>query len=281
MLAGRINKLVARIKENIGFLLSITFGIFLFILFFQPFSIDGFNFNNRLLFVAGFVAIIFLFMVLVRTTFRTLIHDKFSENENTLVFSYACGFLILAFSTVALAFYLRYVGLIELSFYIVFKLVLICLVPPVILNVFDQFQKLKYQNELLLGEKENIMKEIERYEDDYLNQTIEFISEYSADQLNLSIADVILLRSADNYVEIIYREGQGIKRKLIRSTLKNIQQQLKPFSNFIRCHRTSIVNTFHVEKLTKKYNTHLLQIRDFDEPVPVSRQYLLKIKELF
>jgi DNA-binding LytR/AlgR family response regulator len=135
------------------------------------------------------------------------------------------------------------------------------------------------QNELLMHEKENILKEIQHYQDDYQNQSIEFISEYGAEPLNLPVADIVLLRSADNYVEVIYLEGNAVKKKLIRNTLKNIEQQLKPFSNFIRCHRTSIINSFHVEKLNRKFNNHWLILKGFDDPVPVSRQYLLKIKE--
>lgn len=275
----KLNRLIALLKEDLRFLLSIAFGIFLFILFFQPFPLEHFDFNNRLLFVGGFAAIIFFFQVLIRGVFRTFIPDHHFKNDELLLLSYARIFLITALSSVAVAFYLRYVGSVTITFYEMFKIISICLVSPVILNIYDRFGALKMQNESLTLEKETIRKEIQHYEEGYLNQTIEFASEYGAEPLNLPVADILFLRSADNYVEIIYMEGSAAKKKLIRNTLKNIEQQLKPFPNFVRCHRTSIVNSFHIEKLNRKFNNHWLKLNGFDDPVPVSRQYLLTIKE--
>jgi len=275
----KLNSLIALLKEDVRFLLSIAFGIFLFILFFQPIPLEQFDFNNRLLFAGGFVAIIFFFQILIRGLFRTFIPDHHFKQDELLLLSYAKVFLITALSSVAVAFYLRYVGSVSITFYEMFKIVLICLVSPVVLSIYDRFAELIIQNELLMHEKETILKEIQHYQDDYQNQSIEFISEYGAEPLNLAVADIVLLRSADNYVEIIYMEENAVKKKLIRNTLKNIEQQLKPFSNFVRCHRTSIVNSFHIEKLNRKFNNHWLKLKGFNDPVSVSRQYLLKIKE--
>ena len=276
----KLNKLVDLFKESFGLFLSITFGIFLFVLFFQPFPIEQLEFNNRLLFVAGFGAIVFLLMVIVRMTFHTFIPAKYYQKDESQLLSYASGFLILSLCAVALAFYLRYVGQVSITFFIMFKMVFICLVPAVVLWLYDEFQELKLQNELLVSEKEAIEKKIHRYEEDYQNKTIEFISEYSADNLVLQVTEVVLIKSADNYVEIVFQEGQIFKKKLIRNTLKNIELQVKPFSNFIRSHRTSIVNVFFVESLSRKHNNHWLSLKGYDEPVPVSRQYLLKLKEI-
>ena len=51
------------IKHDLKVLFSIGLGVFLFVLFFQPFELNHFTFNNRLLFLAGFGAIVFLVMV--------------------------------------------------------------------------------------------------------------------------------------------------------------------------------------------------------------------------
>ncbi|HEY3389606.1 MAG TPA: LytTR family transcriptional regulator DNA-binding domain-containing protein, partial [Prolixibacteraceae bacterium] len=61
--------------------------------------------------------------------------------------------------------------------------------------------------------------------------------------------------------------------------LKNIEQQLKPYPNFIRCHRICIVNTYYIEKLNRKFSNYWLTIKGSEELIPVSRQYLLKLKE--
>lgn len=189
------------------------------------------------------------------------------------------GFIILALSSVAFAFYLHYVGFVSISFYIMFKVVLICLAPPVALGLYDSNNDLRQQNELLIFEKKIIQKQIEKYEEDYLNKSIEFSSDNSLENLTLLIADIAFIKSADNYVEIVYKESDNFKKKLIRNTLKNIEQQIKQYSNFIRCHRICIVNMHYIEKLNTSYNSHWLTIKGYNEQIPVSRQYLLKLKE--
>jgi DNA-binding LytR/AlgR family response regulator len=275
----KLNQLISLLKEELGLFLSISFGVFLFILFFQPFPLDNFDFNNKLLFVSGFGAIVFLFMFILRIAFPWLLYNKNQSNNEPVLTSYLSGFIILALSSVAFTFYLRYVGFVNISFYIVFKVVLICLAPSVALGLYDVITELRLQNESLIIEKKIIQKKVEKYEEDILNKSIEFVSENLTENFSLIIAEVAFIKSADNYVEIVYKEGDNFKKKLIRNTLKNIEQQIKPYSNFIRCHRICIVNMHYIEKLNRNYNNHWLSIKGYNEQIPVSRQYLLKLKE--
>jgi DNA-binding LytR/AlgR family response regulator len=174
---------------------------------------------------------------------------------------------------------MRYVGFVSISFFIVLKVVLICLTPPVVLRLYDAIKEISQQNESLISEKKILQKRIEKYEEDNLNKSIEFISENNTENLTLLIAEVAFIQSADNYVEIVYKEGDILKKKLIRNTLKNIELQIKQYSNFIRCHRICIVNMHYVEKLDQSYSNHWLTIKGYNDKIPVSRQYLIKLKE--
>jgi DNA-binding LytR/AlgR family response regulator len=276
---NKLDQLIEDIKEEIGLLLSVSFGIFLFILFFQPFPLIGLDFNNTLLFVGGLSTIVFLIMVLIRIAIPRILRKNSEQSTMLLLPSYLNGFIILILNSVAFVFYIRYVGLVSITFFITFKAVLICLAPPFILSVFDSMNELRQQNEMLIVERKIIQKQIEKYEEDLLNKTIEFNSENGSDGLNLLIAEVVMIRSADNYVEVVYKLGDVFKKKLIRNTLKNIELQVKQYSNFIRCHRICIVNLHYIERLATSNNNHWLIIKGFDEQVPVSRQYLLKLKE--
>jgi len=51
---NKLNDVIYALKKDVGLILSISFGFFLFILFFQPFPLDKFDFNNRVLLVALF-----------------------------------------------------------------------------------------------------------------------------------------------------------------------------------------------------------------------------------
>ena len=273
------SRLVQLLNREIKILLGISFGVFLFILFFQPFPLEKFDFNNGLVFISGFAGIVFLFMFLTRIIIPRIIPKNDQDGNETVLNSYLEGFIILALSSVAFTFYLRYVGSVHISFYIVFKEVLICLVPPMVLKIYDVNKELIRQNESLVSERKTIQKQIEKYEEDNLNKSIEFISETGTENLTLLVAEVVFVQSADNYVEITYMEGDNLKKILVRNTLKNIELQIKPYSNFIRCHRTCIVNMHYIEKLNKDSGSHSLTIRGYQEKIPVSRQYLLKLKE--
>lgn len=276
----RFNRITHVLNEKIKILLGTSFAVFLFILFFQPFPGDRFDFNNRLLFIAGFGAILFFIMFLVKIAWPWIFNRKRGDENKTLINQYLSSFIILILSSVAFTFYLRYVGQVNISFYVVFKVVLICMAGPLTFIIYDIYKDLKRQNESLLSQVETLEKKISKYEEESLNKSIEFVSETGTDNLSLLIAEVILVQSADNYVEISFMEGENIRKKLIRNTLKNIEIQLKQYPNFVRCHRTCIVNLHFVEKLHHEAGQHWLNIRGSAEKIPVSRQYLLKLKEI-
>jgi hypothetical protein len=264
---NKLRQFISLLKEDLEIIVSTSIGVFLFVLFFQPFPLEKFDFNNKLLFVAGLGTIAFLIMVTVSAVFPGLIREYDQDNKEAILPSYLSGFLLMSLTSVAFAFFLRYVGFVNITFYIMFKVGLICLALPVILRLSGKIKDLKQQNETLVIEKKLIQKQIEHYEEDSLNKSIELVSENINENLKLKIADVALIKSADNYVEIVYKEEDDFKKKLLRNT------------NFMRCHRICIVNSHYIEKLHRTYNNHWLSIKGYDEQIPVSRQYLLKVKE--
>jgi DNA-binding LytR/AlgR family response regulator len=276
---NNVDQLIEDLKQELGLLLSISFGVFLFVLFFQPFTFEDFDFNNSLLFVAGLGTIVFIIMVIIRIVIPWIFRKDNQETKVLVLPSYFNAFIILVLSSLAFEFYLRYVGMVHITFFITIKVILICLAVVIILSFYDLLDELKQQNELLIIEKRAIQKQIGKYEDELLNKSIEFISENNSENFSLLISEVAVIKSADNYVEIIFKEGNNFKKKLIRNTLRNIELQIKQYSNFIRCHRICIVNLHYIEKLTRNNNNHWLILKDYDEQIPVSRQYLLRLKE--
>jgi len=276
---NKLNLLYHSIRKELNLFLSISLGIFLFVLFFQPFQLENLEFNNRLLFVAGMGVIVFIFMFLFRITLPWLIQKVPESIHEGVIPYYITGFLIFVFSVVAFAFYLKYVGSQHISYYVMFKIVVICLAPPIVLRLYDIYSELRQQNELLIKEKKLLQNKIVTYEEDNLNKTIEFVSDSKTENLSLLVTDVAFIKSADNYVEIVYKEDNDLRKKLIRNTLKNIELLVRQYSCFVRCHRTYIVNTYYIEKLNRKLNNYWLTIKGYDKQVAVSRQYLLKVRE--
>ncbi len=268
-----------RINKEFKIFAGISFGIFLFLLFFQPFTLNRFDFNNQMLFFLGMGVIVFLFMALVRVGLPWWIQRSSGKNDDTVLPANLKKFLIFGLSAVALSFYLRYVGLVDITFYVIFKLVFICIIPPVILRVYDMIEARERTNEAYLEENKRLQNLVNQFREINRNETITFVSENSSEKFNFPVSDVVKIRSADNYVEILYKEGEQFKKQLLRNTLKHIEHQTIQYASFIRCHRTCIINIHHAENLKRRQNSYWLSIKNYTEQVPVSRQYLMRIKE--
>jgi two-component system LytT family response regulator len=80
-----------------------------------------------------------------------------------------------------------------------------------------------------------------------------------------------------NYTRIETIEG---KRCLVLKTLKQWQEEL-PGNNFVRIHRSSIVNIEHLDHIEKNSNTGLIAyLKNKAEPLEVSRRCARRLKSL-
>ena len=272
-------QLIPSFNNELVLLSSISFGIFLFILSFQPFPHGEFDFYYRLLFNIGLGAIVFLFMFLVRIFYPCLIGKVSKSEKETTSSSHVSGFIIWLLSSFVFVCYLKYVGFVSISGSIVYKVVLISLVPPVLLFVYDRMRKLRLKNESLVAEKEKIQQQFSKNEEDYQDLSIDFVSGVNGGKLSFVLGEILFIKSANNYVEIHYLEEDQIKKKLARNTLSNIELQIESYPGLIRCHRTCIVNTHYIERFNGNCNNHSLTIRGYHKQIPVSQRYYLKVKE--
>lgn len=267
------------IKSELTRLFLIGVGVFLFILFFQPFPLDMLDYNDRLLYVTGFGGISFVIGCLILVLFPMTFPKWFKLSEWESGPPFILNALLFILTSTAFAFYIRYVGQIHLSLYVMFKVILVCLLPVVILFMMYKNKSLELIIAGLKEQNKTHLQRIKHYEINGEDEKVDIFSDNKSDKLSLKYKNIILIKSANNYIEILFVENDIVEKKLIRNTLKNIEQQLMEKTNFIRCHRTSIVNNFYIEKLVKSYSGYSLKLSCLDEDVPVSRQYLMPIKE--
>lgn len=263
---------------RIYFTISIT--VFLFILFFQPFHTLLAEFETRLLYYAGFGLISFLLLLILQIVFQASLPEHETVMPGSSLMSSLYHFSFVVTTSIAFVFYIRYVGHFPVRFITVIRVILIVAGMAVWLIVYNKMIFLRYQNAKLLLENNRYEDRLKEYSDSSLQQTVELNSDNESDKFIVRVMDIVFLRSADNYIELCYMEGEDIRKKMIRSTLKHAEQQLSTFNSFIRTHRTSLVNLRHIEKLHKNFNTHWLSLISTKETIPVSRQYLMTVKEL-
>ena len=267
-----------RLSDHFKLFSGICLGIFLLILFFQPFGQIRTDTNEKLLFTAGLSAITFFFMWLFRIALPWIspkIKDFEKWNLSPEILIYVLTWI---FVSVAFVFYIRYVGPLRMTMFLVFKISLVGLIPSIALKNSDERHSLNQLLKALLEKNERLTN----IKPDLADKEIPFevfSSENKSELIKLTIIDLMLVKSADNYVEIYYRENEVIRQKLIRNTLKNIEMQLRKYPEFIRCHRTCIVNKKFVLDFTRDYTGYKLKLSGYNEAIPVSRQYLVAVRE--
>lgn len=257
--------------------LGISIGVFLFILFFQPLELSNENIDSYILTIAGFSGITFILFCLLKIILPWGLPGLFRIESWDLKREIFLLFLIWVLNAVAYSFYLSYVGRVPVTMYLGFKIVLISLAVPVAIMLVNEIRNLRA---LLSAADQNIRELEERCGTDNHENTrlLELVAENRAERLTLDPDLLLLIRSAENYVEIIYRGEDTIQKKLLRSTMKGMEDQLGALPQMVRCHRTCIINTRNVEKMSRTAEGIRLRIKGFEEPVPVSQQYLLSVK---
>ena len=113
------------------------------------------------------------------------------------------------------------------------------------------------------------------------SKIVNFFDEKNELQLSLRLDHIYYIESAENYVNIYYRNKENIERFTLRSSLKKQQEKLEK-NGFIRCHRSYLVNFANILLLRKDKDGPYL---DFGETglqqIPISKTYLEAVTAYF
>ncbi|MBO7588278.1 MAG: LytTR family transcriptional regulator [Bacteroidaceae bacterium] len=91
-------------------------------------------------------------------------------------------------------------------------------------------------------------------------------------KLSIMVKDILYAVSEDNYVKIFYEQDGQVRKSLIRTTAKNIEDDLE--GSITRCHRSYLVNIRKVRFFNNdRDNLYVLLDNDSINPIPVSRSY--------
>lgn len=92
--------------------------------------------------------------------------------------------------------------------------------------------------------------------------------------------DILYIEATGNYVNVHYKQKGKLTYRLLRTTIRQIEETLQYQPTFVRCHRTYIVNTDKICNVTGNAQGYKLSLYDTSEEIPVSRTYLKSIKDI-
>lgn len=105
------------------------------------------------------------------------------------------------------------------------------------------------------------------------------LSGSTKDSLSVIPADLLYVEACGNYVKIAYEISGKVKQKLLRATIRQMEDVLSPYPSLLRCHRAFLVNLDQVARLQGNSQGYRLFFRQTADEVPVSRAYTATVRE--
>ncbi|MGY6650210.1 LytTR family transcriptional regulator DNA-binding domain-containing protein [Wenyingzhuangia sp. IMCC45574] len=91
--------------------------------------------------------------------------------------------------------------------------------------------------------------------------------------LELDIDTIFYAQSNNNYTTVYYLNDHKLKKELIRITLKKVAVILEQYPQFVRCHRSFLVNKYEISKVEGNARTLQVYFKQIEDVVPVSRSF--------
>ena len=146
------------------------------------------------------------------------------------------------------------------------KTILILLIPYVMTYVYLIWQE-------RVRELKSIRKRLEEDENILQKAYIQIFDEKGKMQLSVRREHLLVIESADNYVCVWYMNGDTIRKMMVRTTLKQVAEQLAE-SNILRCHRSYIINLDRVRVLRREKEGIFVEFGIEGLPdIPISKTY--------
>jgi len=246
----------------------------LFLIIFQPFGTENVQMPYKNLFLAGYGAISFFSFLFAHTLLPFFFPRYFNEvnwtvGKQILFLAIPLSFTFI-FSYVYLLWGINASGSWRGGVIFCFIVLSIAFVPVTVVTLVDYLLKFKVNSERAQALNQQLA---------YANEVtarspteITLVGENCQIKLRCSIDDFCFAKAADNYVEIYYRQNGKLQRTLMRSSLTNIERQLKDFP-IRRCHRSYLVQINQIEHITGNAQAYQLHLKSpVDTPIPLSRQ---------
>lgn len=264
------------LRHNAKIIFFISIGILGVLLIFQPIGIVELSRKDVFYLTTGLAASTFLSLILnlivLPSLFPKLFNPKRWKVKSEIFWNIWIVFTIMSSNFL---FYSKLFGFFEIGLDTIWKLLLLSVLPVSVLITINQDRLLRAH--LKSAEALNRKLSESKIQDEKL---VTFRSDYKNDNLSLKLSSLLLIRSANNYIEIFYQENSLTKSQMVRCSMLNAERTVKDFETTIRCHRMYIVNINHIIKIDGNSQGYRLVLDGIEFPVLVSQKYMNAFKRI-
>lgn len=262
-------------KHNTKIIFFISIGVVAFLLLFQPFDIGMLARKEKYYLVIGFGTITFVSLSLHLLFIPSLFPKFFLSSDWKIKKEIIYNTWILFTILTGYFFYCRTLGVLKIDFNLVIKLIMITIIPISGLIIINHNHMLKSHLKMA-DELNKKLKENKQIQD----KIIHFNSDYQKDSLAIKVNLLLFIRSANNYIEVFWKEMDIIKNQMVRCSMANAEELLKEHKFIIKCHRSYMVNINYIDRFEGNSQGYKLFFDNISYPIPVSKNSVEKLKEL-
>lgn len=99
------------------------------------------------------------------------------------------------------------------------------------------------------------------------------------ESLQLDIDNFIYAEADGNYVSVCHLASAGVEKTMLRMSIKNVVVVVGDYPEVMQCHRAFVVNLHHVQKVEGRSSGIGLLMNHCNDTVPVSKHYVLAVKD--
>lgn len=264
------------LRQNVKLVFFISLGVMGFLALFQPINFTPFTRNEIVYLVGGTSLTTFLVLVFNIIILPSLFPKLFFHKNKSFVRDLFWNIWILvSLSFANLFLFIKLFGLKSITFEVFTQISLLGFIPLSVLIITNHFRSLRAQ---LRQEKAINQSLIENQKQD--DKFIHFESEYKNDNLIIKPETIILIKAADNYIEVFYESEGELKNRMIRSSLVKAEALLTEYNYIIRTQRSFIVNVKQIKEVQNVTDGYKLLFNKTDLVAYVSQKYITEFKKL-
>ena len=263
------------LKYNSKLIFFISIGVLIFLYLFQPLDVSSMDNKQKIYVVIGLGVITFLSLSLNLLIMPSLFPKIFLKKVWNIKKEIIWNIWILSTISVGYFLYYKALGIFNIDFNMLIGLILIAVIPITGLITVNQNRILRSY----LKVAEDINKKLK--ENKSINERlVHFKSDYAKDNLSIRVSLLLLIRAANNYIEVFWKEGEKYKNQMIRTSLSKAEDLLKEHKFIFKCHRSYMVNINHIDKVDGNIQGYKIFFENLDFSIPVSKNFAYKLKEL-
>lgn len=268
-----LQKIVGQNSTKVNTWVAIFLGvtIFLMIAIFQPFGTYNYQDAKKMLTLSGYGVVIGVSYFLLAEGLP-LVFKKFYKKETWTFGKELINVLIVFLLVIAATYVYRNIalgfGYGVYDFFVYTGMAFSIGVFPIAIIFVIRFMQVKSKPVIIYQSVAEVHQTI------YI--TVE--GENKNEKLKFAKEELLFIKASDNYVIIHLNKDGKVSKHMLRSSLSNLAGQIED-TDILQVHRSYLVNLENVNELSGKSPNYTLQLKSFEEMIPISRTKVKGLRE--